>query len=91
MKDYYKHLGLSRLATESEIKAAYRKLAIEHHPDKNGNPVLFHAINEAYEVLGDPLKRKSYDERRNVALVDDLEISCTQIVEEFFGEFKRTK
>ena len=61
---YYDILGVSRSATESDIKRAYRKLAIVYHPDKNPDPAaeqLFKLINEAYEVLGDPPKRSRYD------------------------------
>jgi len=65
-KDYYSTLGVAKTATEKEIKQAYRKLARKHHPDVNpGNKAAesrFKEINEAYEVLGDPAKRKKYDE-----------------------------
>jgi len=64
-KDYYKILGISKTATEVEIKTAYRKLARKYHPDLNpGNKeseTKFKEINEANEVLGDPENRKKYD------------------------------
>jgi len=60
-KDYYKILGLERTATDEEIKKAFRKLALEHHPDKGGDEEKFKEINEAYEVLSDPKKRRAYD------------------------------
>jgi curved DNA-binding protein len=64
-KDYYKILGVDRNATQEEIKSAYRKLALKYHPDRNpGNKeaeAKFKEINEAYEVLSDPEKRKLYD------------------------------
>ena len=65
--DYYEALGVSRTATEKEIKTAYRKLARQHHPDlhqgdaKKAAEEKFKIINEAYEVLGDPEKRAKYD------------------------------
>jgi len=64
-KDYYKTLGVSKTATEKEIKSAFRKLAQRYHPDKNPGDnkaeEKFKEINEAYEVLGDPQKRAKYD------------------------------
>ncbi len=64
--DYYALLGVPRSAGEAEIKSAYRKLALKHHPDRNqGNKAAetkFKEINEAYEVLSDPQKRKLYDQ-----------------------------
>ncbi|KAJ4361975.1 hypothetical protein N0V83_010916 [Neocucurbitaria cava] len=64
-KDYYKILGLQKDATETEIKKAYRKLAIVHHPDKNPDDEdaadRFKEIQEAHETLSDPQKRERYD------------------------------
>jgi curved DNA-binding protein len=65
-KDYYKTLGVAKTATEKEIKQAFRKLARKLHPDVNPGDKSaesrFKEVNEAYEVLGDPDKRKKYDE-----------------------------
>jgi DnaJ-class molecular chaperone len=65
-KDYYAILGVPRTATDKEIRAAFRKLARKHHPDVNQGDKSaedrFKEINEANEVLGDPEKRKKYDE-----------------------------
>ncbi len=65
-KDYYKTLGVAKTSSEKEIKQSYRKLARKHHPDVNPGDkaaeTKFKEINEAYEVLGDPAKRKKYDE-----------------------------
>jgi curved DNA-binding protein len=64
--DYYQILGVPRTATQDEIKKAYRKMAMKYHPDKTAGDKeaedKFKAINEANEVLGDPEKRKKYDE-----------------------------
>jgi DnaJ-class molecular chaperone len=64
-RDYYRVLGVAKNASAKDIKAAYRKLARKHHPDVNpGSKAAesrFKEINEAYEVLGDPEKRKRYD------------------------------
>jgi len=62
-QDYYQTLGVTKSASADEIKRAYRKLAHEHHPDKNkGNEAKFKEINEAYQVLSDQSKRQQYDQ-----------------------------
>lgn len=59
---YYKCLEVNENATQDEIKKAYRRLSLQHHPDKNkGDDVKFKEINEAYQILGDVNKRKEYD------------------------------
>jgi DnaJ-class molecular chaperone len=59
--DYYSILGVTRTASQDDIKRAYRKLAMQHHPDKGGDENKFKEINEAYDTLGDAQKRAAYD------------------------------
>ncbi len=61
-KNYYDILGVSKGASEDEIKKAFRKQAHQHHPDKGGDKTKFQEINEAYQVLGDKNKRAQYDQ-----------------------------
>jgi curved DNA-binding protein len=59
--DYYSTLGVNRNATEDDIKKAYRKMAMKHHPDRGGNETTFKQISEAYEILSDPQKKQMVD------------------------------
>jgi DnaJ domain len=76
MKDYYAILGVAPHAHAAEIKRAYRRLAIQYHPDKNPSPhaaSLFQEIHEAYDVLSDPEKKHAYDLRGFQTLADILD------------------
>jgi len=60
--DYYKLLGVNKSSSSDEIKKSYRKMSLKHHPDrKGGDAEMFKKINQAYEVLGDPQKKRNYD------------------------------
>lgn len=61
-RDYYEILGIPKGASQDDIKKAFRKKAHESHPDKGGDEKIFKEINEAYQVLGDPKKRSTYDQ-----------------------------
>lgn len=61
-RDYYEILGVKKDASPDEVKKAFRRLAIEHHPDRGGDEAKFKELNEAYEVLKDEGKRKRYDQ-----------------------------
>lgn len=61
-RDYYEVLGVGKNASADEIKKAFRRLAVEHHPDRGGDETKFKEVNEAYEVLKDESKRKRYDQ-----------------------------
>jgi curved DNA-binding protein len=76
-KDYYGILGVPRNASDAEIKKAYRKMAMQYHPDRNPGKEKwanekFKEINEAYGVLGDPQKRKQYDQFGTVGNIGDV-------------------
>jgi len=61
-RDYYEVLGIGKSASADEIKKAFRRAAVEHHPDRGGDETKFKELNEAYEVLKDEGKRKRYDQ-----------------------------
>jgi DnaJ-class molecular chaperone len=76
-KDYYSILGVPRKASDEEIKKAYRKMAMQYHPDRNPGKEKwanekFKEINEAYGVLGDPKKRRQYDQFGMVGNIGDI-------------------
>jgi len=98
-RDYYEVLGVGKSATESELKAAYRKLALKYHPDRNPDDKAaeenFKEAAEAYDVLRDPQKRRIYDQYGHQGLegqgfsgfggFEDIFSSFGDIFEDFFG------
>lgn len=96
-RDYYEVLGVQRNASEQELKSAYRKLALQHHPDRNpDNPEAasekFKEITEAYSVVADPQKRATYDRFGHAGVSSegfspDFSSSIFTDFEDIFGEF----
>jgi len=83
---FYKQLEVEKSANDSEIKKAYRKLAVKHHPDKGGDPEKFKEITRAYEVLSDSEKRSKYDKFGEEGIDGDGGGGDpTDIFEQFFG------
>ncbi|RXZ38275.1 J domain-containing protein [Oxalobacteraceae bacterium CAVE-383] len=82
MKDYYAALGIDSDAPLSAVKTAYRKKASEFHPDKNTDadaPARFREVQEAYDLLSDPQRRKEYDENRQRSLLESPVATAEQI------------
>ena len=100
-RDYYEVLGVGRRASAGEIKAAFRKLALQHHPDRNPGDreaeTRFKEINEAYEVLKDDQKRAAYDQLGHAAFEQGMGAggrpggfdfgSFADVFDDLFGEF----
>merc|ERR1719356_1458430 len=82
---FYKLLEVDKSASEAEIKKAYRKLAVKHHPDKGGDPEKFKEITRAYEVLSDSEKKSKYDRFGEEGLDGDGGGEPTDIFDAMFG------
>lgn len=82
---HYQTLGVSSDSKYDAIRGAYRSLVVKHHPDKGGDPLLFKAIQEAYDVLGDETKRRAYDAAAKKKPVESLTATATRMVDEFMA------
>ena len=88
-KDYYKILGINHNATEDDIKTAYRELAKKYHPDKNGGDEnTFKSIQNAYDILKDPIKRGDYDYKMRFSNFGGFGSSMSY--SEFYRQSKRS-
>lgn len=79
---YYQALNIPPNSSPDEIKSAFRKLAMTHHPDRGGDAVLFDAVQSAYSTLSDPVKRMEYDSSLKRRPVHNLKSTATQLAEE---------
>lgn len=89
MKSHYAILGVSPGATAEAIKSAYRKKANQYHPDKNASPdaaTRFREVQEAYEVLSDEERRKTYDDNRRRSLIDDPQSVAQEIWKTYLSD-----
>jgi DnaJ-class molecular chaperone len=87
-KDHYAALGLRSSATLADVKKAFRQQASLHHPDRNtaaDAPARFRAVQEAYDVLSDPDRRKAYDDNRQRNLLDSPIDTARAIWLDYFG------
>lgn len=82
--DYYSRLGVNKQASQDEIKKAYKKLAMQHHPDRGGDQRIFQQINEAYDTLKDPQKRSQYDNPQPEINVNSQNFE--DVFSQFFGQ-----
>lgn len=92
MKDYYGLLGVAADAASDHIKTAYRKKAAQFHPDRNAAADAadkFREVQEAYEVLTDPDRRKAYDENRRTSLIDEPLMVAREIWSAYLEKVQR--
>ena len=86
MNDLYDELGIERAATQDEVRAAYRRLASELHPDRGGDAERMQRVNDAYKVLSDPSQRARYD-RMGVAGLGPLSTEAESLVMQHAVQF----
>jgi len=83
--EYYQTLGVSETASEDDIKKAYKKLAMKHHPDRGGDTQKFQSISQAYDTLSDPNKRAQYDSQKNGNPFINVRSGDFQNMQDIFG------
>lgn len=88
MKTFYEILGVKFDSAQDEIKKAFRELSFRYHPDtgEDPDPDFFGKVTEAFKVLGNPQKRRDYDEQLSKNPIEDLEQETMEITEEYFSE-----
>ena len=89
--DHYKTLGVDRSATPEQIKQAFRKLAMQHHPDRNGDETEFKKINEAYDVLSNASRKQEYDDKLDSAMHSNFGSMFDDPFEFFKSKTTRTR
>ena len=87
MQNYYNVLGVDEKATPEQIKKAFRKASLKNHPDRGGNKEAFQKINDAYQTLGDPEKKRQYDIQRNNPFVGSNNFNMGGGPEDIFKMF----
>ena len=89
--DPYQVLEVSSLASDRELKDSFRKLARTHHPDAGGDPEEFKRIQEAYSLIGDPVKRAVHDLERRRSGVNDARKEATEITNEYLASIQKRR
>ena len=87
--DYYSILGIPRTASDKDIRKAYKKQSMQHHPDRGGDEEKFKQVNEAYSTLKDPQKRAEYDNPRQQFNFNSHDFNGRHPFDDLFGNFNQ--